>query len=111
MHAPQERERLHLVSIYGRLSEAIRNLLIGERRKSGLNQIQFAKAVKLSQPTISKIEKGGRYIKAAELVVFSRALRTDPLKLLAKAMALADAGASLQRPQARKVKRRATKPR
>jgi transcriptional regulator with XRE-family HTH domain len=109
MHAPEERER-PLTSIYGRLSEAIRQLLIGERRKSKLNQIQFAKAVKLSQPTISKIEKGGRYIKAAELVVFARALKADPLKLLAKAMALADAEALLQRP-ARKVRRRATKPR
>jgi len=99
-----------LVSIYGRLSEAIRDLLIGERRKSGLNQIQLARAVKLSQPTISKIEKGGRYIKAAELVVFAKALKADPLKLLARAMALADAGASLQRPQGRKVKRRVTKP-
>jgi transcriptional regulator with XRE-family HTH domain len=110
MHAPEERER-PLVSIYGRMSEAIRTLLIGERRKAGLNQVQFARAVKLSQPTISKIEKGGRYIKAAELVVFARALGADPLAVLGKAMALADAGASVQRPQARKVKRRATKPR
>jgi transcriptional regulator with XRE-family HTH domain len=100
-----------LTSIYGRLSEAIRNLLIGERTRSGLNQIQLAKAVKLSQPTISKIEKGGRYIKAAELVVFARALKADPLKLLAKAITLADAGASLHEPHARKVKRRATKSR
>jgi transcriptional regulator with XRE-family HTH domain len=95
-----------LTSIYGRLSEAIRNLLIGERRKSGLNQMQFAKAVKLSQPTISKIEKGGRYIKAAELVVFARALGADPLALLARAIALSDAGASVQRPHARKLRHR-----
>jgi transcriptional regulator with XRE-family HTH domain len=83
------------------LSEAIRTLLIEARDRSGLNQIEFAKAVRLSQPTISKIEKGGRYIKAAELVVFSRALQTDPLTLLGKAMTLADVGASVGRPQAR----------
>lgn len=100
-----------MTSIYGRLSEAIRNLLIGERKRSGLNQMDFARAVKLSQPTISKIEKGGRYIKAAELVVFARAVKTDPLKLLAKAMALADAGASLERPTVRRIKRRANKAR
>ena len=99
-----------MTSIYGRLSEAIRNLLIGERKRSGLNQIQFARAVKLSQPTISKIEKGGRYIKAAEFVVFARAVKTDPLKLLAKAMALADAGASLPRPSSRKAKHRPARP-
>lgn len=96
-----------MISIYGRLSEAIRTLLIEARGKSGLNQIEFAKAVRLSQPTISKIEKGGRYIKAAELVVFSRALRTDPLALLGKAMTLADVGASIQRPLGRRTSRRA----
>lgn len=100
-----------MTSIYGKLSEAIRNLLIGERARIGLNQMQFAKAVKLSQPTISKIEKGGRYIKAAELVVFSRALKADPVKLLERAMVLADAGASLNRPRGRKTKRRAPRSR
>jgi transcriptional regulator with XRE-family HTH domain len=88
------------------LSEAIRTLLIEARDRSGLNQIEFAKAVRLSQPTISKIEKGGRYIKAAELVVFSRALQTDPLALLGKAMTLADVGASVGKPQARRARRR-----
>jgi transcriptional regulator with XRE-family HTH domain len=109
MHAPKERER-SLTSIYDRLSNAIRDLLIEERSKSGLSQVQFAKAVKLSQPTISKIEKGGRYIMATELIVFSRALGADPVALLARAIALADAGVSARKPQARKVTRRATKP-
>ena len=108
MHAPQERER-SLTSIYDRFSNAIRALLIEERKKSGLSQIQFAKAVKLSQPTISKIEKGGRYILATELIIFSRALGANPLTLLEKAIALADAGVSARKPQARKVTRRTTK--
>jgi transcriptional regulator with XRE-family HTH domain len=110
MHAPRETER-SLTSIYDRLSNAIRDLLIEERRKAGLSQIQFARAVKLSQPTISKIEKGGRYILATELIVFSRALGANPLALMEKAIALADAGVSARKPQARKMTRRATKPR
>lgn len=99
-----------MTSIYDRLSQALRELLEAERIKAHVNQTEFANRVGLTQPTISKIEKGDRYIMAAEIVVFFEALDLDPLKMLKKAMVQAKAGMSVRKPQARKVKRRATKP-
>jgi transcriptional regulator with XRE-family HTH domain len=99
-----------LTSIYDRLSEAIRDLLTEARKKSGLNQAQFAEAVELSQSTVSKIQNGERYILATELVVFARAAGMDPVDLLRKAIAISDAGITARKPRAGKVTRRATKP-
>ncbi len=69
-----------------RAYQALRHVLVEERKKRGLTQLDVANRLGpgITQSDVSKIERGERRLDAAELIVFARALGTEAKALVAK---------------------------
>lgn len=62
--------------------EAFRQMLIEERRKSGLTQTELAEVIGRPQSFVSKYEAGERRVDVVEFVRITSALKVDPAKLI-----------------------------
>lgn len=62
--------------------EALRDMLIEARRKSGLTQAELAEAVGRPQSFVSKYEAGERRVDVVEFVRITSVLKVDPAKLI-----------------------------
>nr|WP_281722860.1 helix-turn-helix transcriptional regulator [Nitrosomonas nitrosa] len=72
--------------IYRRL----RRLLVNARKKAGLNQTDVAKQLERPQSYVSKVESGERRLDVGEFVEFASAIKSDPIRLLRKAIDAAE---------------------
>lgn len=62
--------------------EALRDMLIEARRKSGLTQAELAKAIGRPQSFVSKYEAGERRVDVIEFVRIATVLKVDPGRLI-----------------------------
>jgi transcriptional regulator with XRE-family HTH domain len=62
--------------------QSLIELLIEARLKSGLTQKKIARAIHKSQTWIARVESGDRRVDVCELIVLSRVLGADPVKIL-----------------------------
>lgn len=62
--------------------EALRDMLIEARRKSGLTQAELAKAIGRPQSFVSKYEAGERRVDVIEFVRIATVLKVDPARLI-----------------------------
>lgn len=62
--------------------EALRQILVEARRKSGLTQAELAKAIGGSQSFVSKYEAGERGVDVGEFVRIALALKAHPARLI-----------------------------
>ena len=64
--------------------------LVKARLKSGFTQAVIAKRMHKSQTWIARVESGGRRVDVCEMIVFSRAVGADPMKILAAVLKAID---------------------
>lgn len=64
--------------------EQLRNLLISERKRYGLTQVELAERLGKPQSFVSKYERGERRLDVIEFIEVATALGTDPAKLIRK---------------------------
>jgi transcriptional regulator with XRE-family HTH domain len=62
--------------------EALRRLLIGERKRAGLSQNELSRRLRWSRQTISKIETGEKRVTVVELLELAAAIGFDPMTAL-----------------------------
>lgn len=62
--------------------EALRQILVDARRKSGLTQAELAEAIGRPQSFVSKYEAGERRVDVVEFVRIASALKADPVRLV-----------------------------
>lgn len=74
--------------------QALRCLLRERRKTAGLTQAQVAERLGRSQPFISEIERGVRYVDAIELTYLAQALDVGPGALLDEVVTQGDECAS-----------------
>ena len=68
-------------AIYARANHAWAAAIRMARARSGLTQDAFAKALKMTQQDVSKLETGRRVFKAPEIPVVAKAARMEPQEL------------------------------
>lgn len=64
--------------------EALRELLVAERIKAGLNQAKLAKKLKQHQSFVARLEGGERRIDVVEFLELAEVIGFDPIRALAK---------------------------
>jgi len=69
-------------SLHSPEHQALCQLLLAVRRKSGLTQQTVAKRLKRPQSFVAKVEGGERRLDVIEFIDFARAIDADPLKIL-----------------------------
>lgn len=74
-----------MTSIRSDLYRQVVGLLIRARKDAGLTQVDLAKRIGQRQTFISKYELGERRLDVAEFLEISRAIGTDPYKLMREA--------------------------
>jgi len=77
-----------LPAIYVRANLAWAAAIRAARAKAGLSQEQLAKLLKLNQQDVSKLEKGRRPLRAAEIPVIAKACGMTPIALFEVFLAL-----------------------
>src|SRR3977135_3507480 len=70
-------------SVHSPDQAAFCELMVGARKAAGLTQQALALRLKKPQSFVAKYEGGERSIDVVEFIAISRALGTDPLKLMA----------------------------
>lgn len=71
-------------SIYEPDNNLLRELLIEARKASGLTQAALSRKLRKPQSFVSKYESGERRIDVIEFIEISKALGTDPAKIIKK---------------------------
>lgn len=62
--------------------EELRRLLIGERERAGLTQMELSRRLRWSRQTVSKIETGEKRVTVVELLELAEAIGFDPMAAL-----------------------------
>ena len=70
-------------SAFTRKYARFRRLLADARRAAGLTQVELAKKLGRPQSFISKVEQGERRLDVIEFLEVARALKVDPLRIIA----------------------------
>ncbi len=70
-------------SAYTRRHKRFRQLLVEARRSAGLTQVALAAKLGRPQSFVSKFEQGERRLDVIEFLDVARALKIDPLRILA----------------------------
>ena len=70
-------------SAFTRKYAQFRRLLAEARRTAGLTQVELAKKLGRPQSFISKVEQGERRLDVIEFLEVARALKVDPLPIIA----------------------------
>lgn len=78
-------------AIYTRANLAWASVIKGCRTKAKLKQDQLADRCGMNQQDISKIEKGRRPLRAAEIPLFAKAFRMPTMKLFKRWLAFYEA--------------------
>lgn len=76
---------LNLEDEYAALLKAVGNRVRVERAKQGWKFVEFAQSIKISQSTLSRLERGERFPRGAILLRICCALNIQPSILLAQA--------------------------
>jgi len=69
-------------SLHSPEHQALCQLLLAARRKSGLTQQTVAKRLKRPQSFVAKVERGERRLDVVEFLSFTKAIDADPVKVL-----------------------------
>lgn len=64
--------------------EALRELLVAERKKAGLSQEKLAKILRQHQSFVARLESGQRRIDVVEFLELAEIIGFDPSRALAK---------------------------
>jgi hypothetical protein len=75
-------ERNHVKSIHSTQYSRLLKLLVSERRRVGMTQVQLAIALNKPQSFISKLEKGERRIDLIEFLSITTELGIDPCTII-----------------------------
>ena len=70
-------------SAFTRKYARFRRLLADARRAKGVTQVELAKKLGRPQSFISKVEQGERRLDVIEFLEVARALKVDPLRIIA----------------------------
>lgn len=88
------------------IHDALRMMLARARYAAGVSQAELAGHLEWPQSVISKIEAGLRTVSVDDLVAIASVLGVNPMRLLEKAIQLADQPTSLPKRKATRVSQR-----
>ena len=77
-------------SVHSAEQLAFRQLMIAARKKAGLTQQQLADRLRKPQSFVAKFEGGERRLDVVEFLTIVKAIGTDPISILRRAIQPAD---------------------